>query len=109
MQKNFRSLDMAIELHKNLLKLHVNGFQKDQLLRASLSVALNLSEGCGRFSKKDKVRFYRIAYASLQETQTLIKILRSEEDELFKQADHLGASVYKLIVALEKAPQMPVR
>jgi len=45
-----------------------------QLLRSSSSVALNLAEGNGRCGR-DRVHFFRIAYASAQEAKTTIEIL----------------------------------
>ncbi|AMJ64744.1 four helix bundle protein [Hymenobacter sp. PAMC 26628] len=38
-----------------------------QFVRATDSISANIAEGFGRFSKKDKVRFYRIARGSLFE------------------------------------------
>ena len=45
-----------------------------QLLRSSSSVALNLAEGNGRRGR-DRVHFFRMAYASAQEAKTSIEIL----------------------------------
>lgn len=101
MKTNFKTLELAIELHQKLLKLHVIHFQRDQLLRASLSIALNLAEGAGRFSTNEKRRFYKIAYGSLKETQVLLKIINPSQ-EIINLSEHLGASLYKLIVALDK-------
>lgn len=39
----------------------------EQFVRAVDSVSANIAEGFGRFGKKDKVRFYRIARGSLFE------------------------------------------
>jgi len=38
-----------------------------QFVNAVDSISANIAEGFGRYSKKDKVRFYRMAYASLIE------------------------------------------
>ena len=38
-----------------------------QFIRAVDSISANIAEGFGRYSKKDKVRFYRIAYSSVLE------------------------------------------
>ncbi len=46
-------------------------FAKDtvgkQFVRAADSIAANIAEGFGRFTKKDKVNFYRIGYSSIKE------------------------------------------
>ena len=38
-----------------------------QFVRAMDSVSANIAEGFGRYSKKDKVKFYRYSYGSIQE------------------------------------------
>ena len=47
----------------------------EQLEASSASVALNISEGKGRFSKKEFKHFLYIARGSLYETVTLLQIL----------------------------------
>ncbi len=47
------------------------GHLADQLQRASLSVALNIAEGAGEFSPKDKKMFYRMALRSATESAAL--------------------------------------
>ena len=39
-----------------------------QFINAIDSISANLAEGFGRYSKKDKIRFYRISYGSLFES-----------------------------------------
>jgi len=38
-----------------------------QMRRAAISISSNIAEGTSRFSNKDQVRFYEIAYGSLME------------------------------------------
>lgn len=40
----------------------------DQFVRAVDSVSANIAEGFGRYSKKDKVKFYRYSYGSVKES-----------------------------------------
>lgn len=40
----------------------------DQFVRAVDSISANIAEGFGRYQKKDKVRFFRIAYGSITES-----------------------------------------
>ena len=95
MLKNFRSFHLATELYQKCQGIHAAMHLKDQLLRASLSVALNLAEGSAKPTAKERRRFYSIALASLRETQALLMLMdRKEEQPL---ADHLGASLYKLV------------
>jgi len=50
---------------------------RDQLERASTSVALNLSEGWGRWQARDKAHFYVIARGSLLESGAAIDLVRA--------------------------------
>ena len=47
-------------------------FEKDtigkQFVRSTDSISANIAEGFGRFGKKDKIRFFRVAQGSLYET-----------------------------------------
>ena len=45
-----------------------------QICRTGVSVAANLSEGAGRGSSKEYIRFIRIALGSLSKMETLIII-----------------------------------
>jgi len=50
---------------------------RDQLLRASVSIVLNLSEGAGRRSRRDKARFYFMARGSSAECGAILHLLRA--------------------------------
>lgn len=69
---DFRCLNLAIELYKQCKKQNLSYSIKDQLVRASSSVALNLAEGNQRFSIRDKRKFFNIALTSLREVQCII-------------------------------------
>ena len=51
------------------------GDVKDQLDRASTSIALNISEGNGKYAMKDRCRFLDIAYASALECAAGLDVL----------------------------------
>jgi four helix bundle protein len=90
---NFRTYDMALELHKAAKGLSLKGELRDQIERASLSVALNLAEGSGR-KGKDRLHFFRIAMGSLKEVQACLAVI---ESPLGKKADRVAGSLYRLI------------
>ena len=56
----------------------IDDFLKDQLKRATVSVALNLAEGTGRISLKDKRHFFVMSRASVHESVALIQVLKSQ-------------------------------
>jgi four helix bundle protein len=99
--KNFRTYHLAVEFYHSCLKLKLPRHLRDQLQRASSSVALNLAEGSGRRTLKDQQHFYRIAFASLRECQAVLDLASIKESKEISLADKLAAHTYKLIKALE--------
>ena len=73
----------------------------DQLQRAATSIALNIAEGAGEFSKKGKARFYRIARRSATECAAIMDVcqrLRLVSQEQFGVGrEHLLRVVAMLI------------
>ncbi|MBI1859802.1 MAG: four helix bundle protein, partial [Deltaproteobacteria bacterium] len=67
MLSDFQAFQNSKALYLACKKLKLPLFLKDQLLRASSSVALNVAEGSGKWTGKDQKRFYSIAYGSLRE------------------------------------------
>ena len=93
----FRTYQLAIVFYHRCQELAAPSFLKTQLLRAASSVALNLSEGSAKPSVRDRKRFYGMALASLRECQTALELNSTQAPALVDMADHLGASLYRLI------------
>jgi len=95
MMKKFESYQLALELYHGCEGLKLPSHLRDQLLRASLSIVLNLAEGSGKPTLKDKRRFYAIALGSCRETQALLHVTRNEI--LFALANRVGGCLYRLV------------
>jgi four helix bundle protein len=77
-------------------------FLVDQLRRASSSITLNFSEGCGRASGADRLRFFTMACASAKEVAAILDVghrfgvVRADErDRASDLCDHLGGMLYR--------------
>ena len=100
MLQNFRTYQMALVFHRACVaQAGVPRYLRDQLNRASSSVALNLAEGSAKPSARDQARFYSIAMGSLRESQAAIELIAAEADELRAMGDRLGGSLHRLIAA----------
>ena len=80
----------------------------EQLESASTSVALNIAEGKGRYSKKEFIQFLYVARGSLYETAALLIILNKinllNEKELANiryVSDEIGKMLSGLIKSLK--------
>jgi four helix bundle protein len=85
------------------------GFLVDQLNRAALSIATNLAEGNGRFTKPDRRNFFTIARGSVQECVPLLEIARRRglindptSVSLKQQLEAIAKMISGLINGLEK-------
>ena len=83
-QKAFDFADQVAELTEDFPRGY--GFLADQFNRAALSVAANLAEGNGRFTKADRHNFFIIARGSTQECIPLLELARRRK--LLQPDDH---------------------
>ena len=94
MLEGFRTYRLSVDLYGRCKKVPAAFYERDQLLRAALSIVLNLAEGSAKPTPKERRRFYAIALGSLREVQALLDLLKRSEE--FAIADRLGASLYRL-------------
>ena len=108
-----------LEVYKKAKKLHAtlkiiakassSKIIADQSFRASLSIPLNIAEGSGRFTSKDRRNFFIIARSSLFECVAIVDSILDEGhfsnaqyDEIINSADEISRILYTMIKNLEK-------
>ncbi|OYW18229.1 MAG: four helix bundle protein, partial [Planctomycetales bacterium 12-60-4] len=81
----------------------------NQLRRSAVSIAANIAEGSGRGSPKEFVRFVAIAYGSLMESVSHLRIARNQnfltENDyvcLYEEAVEIARMLSGLRISLEK-------
>ena len=75
----------------------------EQIEASSTSIAMNIAEGKGRFSKKEFKQYLYIARGSLYETMTLLEILRRKKwvsDDDYTRLESNGKEIASMIKGL---------
>jgi four helix bundle protein len=105
---------MAFEINQKVYRLLKENTQlvhyaKNQLGKACLSVMLNIAEGSGKFSAKDRRNFFIIARGSVFECSSLISFLYGVGDldetvrnDLYVSFEKISRLLYTMIRNLEK-------
>jgi len=99
--KNFRTYEIAKEFYRLVEQIEWPPHLREQALRAASSIVLNVAEGAGLPSKRQKAKHYNIAMGSLREVQAALEINSvADTRKLEQSADHLAANLYKLCQAV---------
>jgi len=84
-------------------------FLTDQLYRATLSIATNIAEGNGRFTKADRKNFFIIARGSVHECIPLLEVSRRKKliseticSQFKKELETLAKMLSGLIKGIDK-------
>jgi four helix bundle protein len=97
MLHDFRAFQLSQEFYRLCKPLKIPVFLKDQLMRASASVALNLAESAaGRRTDKERIRFFTISLGSLRECQAILALEEIKDEKLKDLSDQLGRILFKL-------------
>jgi four helix bundle protein len=109
-QRAIEYADLMIDVAENLQSPRNHFRLIEQLESAATSVAMNIAEGKGRYSKKEFVHFLYIARGSLFETITLLKLFERrgwiEEVQaqlLYEKAGEIGKMLNNLIKAVKNS------
>ena len=97
--KKFRTYQLAVQFYKLGRSINLPRHLKDQFLRASSSIVLNLAEGSAKSSQADRRKFYEISLASTKECQAILELESNEE--LSRLLDTLAAHSYRLVQSLK--------
>jgi len=85
----------------------------EQLESSVTSIAMNIAEGKGRFSKKEFIQFLYIARGSLFETVTLMEIFKKRDwinnaqyNGLRNKGDEIGKMLSSLINSIKRTSKL---
>ncbi len=95
--ENFRCFQLAKTFYQESKNIKLGYDAKNQLDRAARSIALNLAEGYGKRTSKDRKKYFQIAYGSCKEFKALLILENFENSKSWEIIDSLNAHVYKLI------------
>lgn len=103
-QRSLEFIEFINELFKlnNLASLSVYS----QLDRASTSIPLNIAEGTGKFSGKDKCRYYDIARGSALECAACLDLLERKKmisAEIAEKGKNILYEIVSMLVGLIKS------
>ena len=105
-----KAVDFA-DMVSNLTEQFPRGYNylASQLNRAALSIAANIAEGNGRFTKADRKNFFIIARGSVQEYVPLLELARRRalvedklQEQLKSQLEEIARMLSGLIKGLDK-------
>jgi four helix bundle protein len=102
-QESIASCSWAGEL---LAQISAKAAAKDQLDRASTSIPLNIAEGNGKFSFKDRARFFEMARGSALECAACLDVMQARklasENQVLLAKEQLARIVQMLAGLLRK-------
>ena len=109
--QKLKCYEVLINIAKKMPAITANlpsgeGYIIDQLKRALSSAILNLSEGNGRLSLKEKRRFFDISLASISESSSAIDILRAYNLISIQLYNEIQSSIrlaYAMTIGLKKS------
>lgn len=96
MLKNFKAYQLAKLFYQGCKPLRLPTHLKDQLMRSSSSIALNLAEAAGNRTEKEQLRAFTLALGSLRESEAILDIEQVQDPAVCDLANQLGAVLFKL-------------
>ena len=105
------SYDLALDFHKMIDKIPKEEAYHliDQIKRASLSIPLNIAEGCSRQTKKSFMQYLQYAYGSGKELDVLLGFTKDrnyinaeEYKEMFEKLENLMKKLWRFMKFVDK-------
>ncbi|MEP7103726.1 MAG: four helix bundle protein [Candidatus Dojkabacteria bacterium] len=106
-----KSEDIYKQLKDSFKNKEINSNLRDQLFRSATSIILNIAEGAGKMSKKDKRNFYNIARGSTQETVAIMRLLKLENhisEETYENVYNDLTTISKMLSGLMRSMESVV-
>jgi four helix bundle protein len=105
--EKFEAYQLAISYWDSALQLlekipSGNSTIRDQLKRASSSIALNIAEGSGRKTMDDRNRVYTIARGSAMECAAISDLMLRLKPEMKDQLEHSKRTLHSIVCILSK-------
>ncbi|MDA1068158.1 MAG: four helix bundle protein [Verrucomicrobia bacterium] len=97
-----KSLQFNGSAYTLITEKKIKGNLIDQLSRASQSMALNIAEGNGKFSKSDRANFFQRSQGSATECAACLDLLVTENRISQEQADFEKEILEKIVRILVK-------
>lgn len=104
MWKRALQIAVAVERETRRFPRSDRGVVGAQLRRAALSIPANIAEGCGRNSRKETIRFLRIASGSAAEVESHLEVAAalgylstSQRDALIADMNAIQRMLFRLI------------
>jgi four helix bundle protein len=95
-----RALEFATWSQELIESVRKKTSTRDHLERAGDSIALNIAEGNGKFSRKDRARFFQIAHGSALELAACLDLLvarRCCADDAIKKGKAILEEIVKML------------
>jgi four helix bundle protein len=100
-----KSLEFNRSAYGLIKKQNIKGDLKDQISRASHSIALNIAEGNGKFSKNDRANFLDRSQGSATECAATLDLLVTEDKITQAEANSEKAILEEIVRILVKMTQ----
>ena len=101
-----RSIDFVLLVDPILESIQGKLSARDQLDRASTSIPLNIAEGNGRYTEKDRCHFFDIARGSALECAAALDVLMARKrisEVMAEQGKDILIEIVSLLVGLIKS------